>query len=64
LTINSIIASHMADYLLRLVITKDLRRFATYIDMDTGSARSLAITSTEISRVLGLPHTESMGRAS
>lgn len=64
LTINSIIASHMADYLLRLVITKDLRRFATYIDMDTGSARSLAITSTEISRALGLYQNKSMGRAS
>ena len=54
----------MADYLLRLVITKDLRRFATYIDMDTGSARSLAITSTEISRALGLHQNKSMGRAS
>jgi len=55
LTINSIIASHMADYLLRLVITKDLRRFATYIDLDSGSTRSLAVTREELTRVLGLP---------
>ncbi|HMZ56135.1 MAG TPA: ThiF family adenylyltransferase [Nitrospira sp.] len=64
LTINSIIASHMADYLLRLIITNDLRRFATYIDMDTGSARSLAITPTELVRVLGLPPALSADRSS
>lgn len=50
LTINTVIAAHMADYLLRLVVTKDLRRFATYIDMDSGSVRSLAITPTQVQR--------------
>ena len=55
LTINSIIASHMADYMLRLLVTKDLKRFATYIDMDTGSTRSLPTTPAVINRVLGQP---------
>lgn len=49
LTINSVIAAHMSDYVLRLV-TRDLRRFATYIDMDSGSVRSLAITPTQLQR--------------
>lgn len=53
LTINAIIASHMADYLLRLLITNDLRRFATYIDMNTGSARSLPTTPEQVAQALG-----------
>jgi PRTRC genetic system ThiF family protein len=52
LTINSIIAAHMADYLLRLTLTNDLRRFATYIDMGTGSIRSLAITPDQLRQAL------------
>ena len=52
LTINSIIAAQMADYLLRLTLTKDLRRFATYIDMNTGSVRSLASTPEQIQRTI------------
>lgn len=52
LTINSIIASHMSDYLLRLILTGDLRRFATYIDMTTGSVRSLSCTPEQIQQAL------------
>jgi PRTRC genetic system ThiF family protein len=52
LTINSIIASHMSDYLLRLILTGDLRRMATYIDMTTGSVRSLACTPEQIQQAL------------
>lgn len=55
LTINAVIAAHMSDYLLRLVLTKDLRRFATYIDMESGSVRSLAITRTQLEQSLGQP---------
>ena len=44
LTINALAAAHMADYLLRLLLTHDLRRYATYLDMNTGSVRSLATT--------------------
>ena len=52
LTINSMIASHMADYLLRLSLTGDLRRFATYIDMNTGTVRSLATTPEQVQQAL------------
>lgn len=52
LTINMMIAGHMADYLLRLLVTQDLRRFATYLDMNSGSVRSLAITPTVIQRAI------------
>lgn len=62
LTINSIISAHMADYLLRLLVTKDLRRFATYIDMDSGSVRSLAITPTQVHRAI--PHLSPAGPVS
>lgn len=54
LTINAIIASHIADYLLRLLITKDLRRFATYIDMQSGSSRSLPTTPERVADALSL----------
>ena len=62
LTINTVIAAHMADYLLRLVVTKDLRRFATYIDMDSGSVRSLAITPTQVQRSTPTLSTERIAR--
>lgn len=56
LTINSIIATHMADYLLRLALTHDLRRFGTYVDMGTGSTRSLATTPEQIRQALSHHH--------
>ena len=55
LTINTIIAAHMADFLLRLLITNDLRRFATYIDMRSGSTRSLPTTPERVADALSLP---------
>ena len=54
LTINGIVAAHMADYLLRLLVTKDLTRFATYIDMNSGSVRSLYNTDTQLEQSLNL----------
>lgn len=55
LTINMVVAAQMADYLLRLLITKDLCRFATYVDMDSGSMRSLSITASQLEQSLELP---------
>jgi PRTRC genetic system ThiF family protein len=52
LTINMVVAAHMADYLLRLLITKDLTRFATYIDMNSGSTRSLYATPQQVAQSL------------
>jgi PRTRC genetic system ThiF family protein len=40
LAINQVMAAHAADYLLRLVVTRDLRKYATYIDLESGSVRS------------------------
>lgn len=45
----------MADYLVRLLLTKDLSRWATYIDMDSGAARSLYATPEQVSQSLGQP---------
>lgn len=55
LTINMVVAAHMADYLVRLLITKDLTRFATYIDMDSGATRSLYATPEQLSQSLQQP---------
>lgn len=40
LAINQRMASEAADYLVRMLITKDLRKFATYIDLESGVAKS------------------------
>jgi PRTRC genetic system ThiF family protein len=52
-TINRRIAAEAADYLL-LLLTGQLKRFATFIAMDAGSARSQYTTPSEIAKVLGL----------
>lgn len=44
MSINQAVAAIAADYLVRLLVTKDLNRFATYIDLASGSARSRYIT--------------------
>lgn len=44
LTINQSIASIAADYLKRLLLTEDLDRFQTYIDLNSGSMKSTYIT--------------------
>jgi PRTRC genetic system ThiF family protein len=44
LAINQRIAAEASDYLVRLLITKDLQKYATYIDLASGSARSKYIT--------------------
>jgi PRTRC genetic system ThiF family protein len=44
LMINQAVATYAAQYLYRLVITRDLDIYATYIDLMTGSARSLGIS--------------------
>lgn len=44
MTINQRMAAEAADYLARMLITKDLRKFATYIDLESGTSRSRYIT--------------------
>ena len=48
LAINQRMASEATDYLVRMLITKDLKKFATYIDLQSGSCRSKYITREEI----------------
>jgi len=44
LMINQAVATYAAQYVYRLVLARDLDIYATYIDLITGSARSLPIT--------------------
>lgn len=44
MAINQRIAAEAADYLVRMLITKDLRKMATYLDLESGSTRSKYIT--------------------
>lgn len=50
LGINQRMAAEAADYLVRMLVTKDLRKMATYIDLESGSCRSTYITKKEIEK--------------
>jgi PRTRC genetic system ThiF family protein len=54
LSINQRVAAEAFDYLLQLT-TKKLRRFATYFDLESGSARSLYTTQTGIIQSIAQP---------
>ena len=40
LAINQRMAAEASDYLVRMLITKDLRKYATYIDLESGTCKS------------------------
>lgn len=44
LAINQRMAAEAADYLVRIFITRDLKKYATYIDLESGTTRSEYIT--------------------
>jgi PRTRC genetic system ThiF family protein len=44
LAINQRVAAEASDYLVRLLLTHDLRKMATYIDLPSGATRSIYIT--------------------
>ncbi|MEG4801230.1 ThiF family adenylyltransferase [Microcoleus sp. ARI1-B5] len=48
LTINQTIASVVTDYLFRLSLTKDLRKFATFLNLKSGSMRSEFISCSSL----------------
>lgn len=48
LAINQRVAAEASDYLVRMLLTKDLNKFATYIDLASGSSRSRYITEAAI----------------
>lgn len=55
LMVNQRVAAEGADYLYRLTGGAPLRRFATYFDCETGTARSTYVTPEEVARVAGKP---------
>lgn len=52
LIVNQRVAAEAADYLARLLIHRNLRRFATYFDLASGAVRNHYITPEEIKRVV------------
>lgn len=52
LTINNVIAAIAADYMCRLLITRDLNRFATYIDLECGFMKHCYITEKQVRKTL------------
>lgn len=53
LAVNQTVAAFATDYLVRVLLSHDLRRFATYFDLASGSARSLYITPEEVAATAG-----------
>ena len=48
LSINQRIAAEAGDFLVRMLVTRDLQRMAAFIDLAAGSARSVYITEENI----------------
>ncbi len=53
LSVNQTVAAIASDYLVRLLLAHDLRRFATYFDLASGSMRSQYITPQTIAATVG-----------
>jgi hypothetical protein len=51
LTINQAIASVAADYLVRLLLTNNLDKFQTYIDLNSLSMQSTTITPANVDKL-------------
>ncbi|AGY57996.1 ThiF family adenylyltransferase [Gloeobacter kilaueensis] len=54
LTINLAMASLAADYLLHLLVTRNLRRFASYLDIPSGARRNRYNTPEHLAAAVGL----------
>ncbi|MCD4671400.1 MAG: ThiF family adenylyltransferase [Anaerolineaceae bacterium] len=52
LSINKRIAAEAADFLIKMLITRNLKRYACYLDLESGSTRSLYITPNQLSQYL------------
>jgi PRTRC genetic system ThiF family protein len=55
LMVNQRVAAEAADYLARLTLARNLRRFATYFDLESGSARSRYVTPESVMEFGKLP---------
>lgn len=54
LVVNQMVASVATDYLMRLLLTRNLTRFQTYFDLKSGSMRSTYITPDSVARASGV----------
>jgi PRTRC genetic system ThiF family protein len=52
LSINKRVAAEAADFLIKMLITQDLKRFACYMDLESGSTQSLYISSNQLKQYL------------
>jgi len=52
LSINKRVAAEAADFLIKMLITQNLQRFACYMDLESGSTRSLYITPNQLKHYL------------
>jgi hypothetical protein len=50
LNINQTIAAVAADYLVRLLLSNNLDRFQTYLDLNSGSMQSTTITPANVGK--------------
>lgn len=55
LSINTVVAGVATDYLYQLAIKKNLRRFATFFDLDTGTMASECLTPKRVAAKIGQP---------
>ena len=55
LVINRLVAAHAADYLVRLLVTHNLKKFATFFDFPSGTTTSSWITPEAIAHITKLP---------
>ena len=53
LMINQAVASIAADYLLRLLVTRNLKKFASYTDLPSGTTQSSYTAPAAVARVVG-----------
>ncbi|MFN7971232.1 MAG: PRTRC system ThiF family protein [Acidobacteriota bacterium] len=53
LSVNQRVAAEACDFLMRLFITHDLKRFATYFDLPSGTARSIYCTPDAVRAACG-----------
>lgn len=51
LVVNQVVAALAGDFLLRLLVSHDLKRFATYFDLPSGSSRSVYCTPNAVAAV-------------
>lgn len=55
LVINQRVASELGDFLMRLLLTGDLQRFATFFNLHAGTTTSSYVTPEVVARSVGLP---------